>query len=1048
MSNPIQNISLANTFAEWVVVTNDLVNITNGVLFTDYIKYSGTAYFNDPVLGISVSNNATFGGQVEIGGVGSSLLVRNNAEIQGELILSHENGNQTVFNADGVANVTYLNVTGAGQSANILNDLYVGGGIEASTIISTNLNVTNLYNNTINAAFDQANSAALFANGAFVRTNSVYAYANTGYLQANNAFNVTNVVFDVANSVSSFSNGAFTRANSAYAQANIASPAYDQANSASSFANGAFARANSGYDYANTGYLQANNAASFANSAFDQANSAASFANSAFTKANNALPLTGGTLSGILNGTTAAFSGGISVGGDFTIVGATIYSTDTFTLNANTIAPNRSAFFSSFRPASSANAVIRWYEPTLSWGIRDVNNSDTSTAYANIVTSNTTSTTTRAGIVQLSDSLSSTSTTIAPTSNAIKTVNDSVILNASSANVIISTANTNLKLYTDTQINANLVSAKAYTDSIVSANLSTALAYTDTANNYQTTYTNSANTKLKNYSDSTFLSKVTGGTVSGDMTVTGNLIINGTTTTVNTSTVATSDSLIELAKNNTVGDSLDIGFYGSYQTGGATRFTGLVRKASDKYYLIQGATTDPTTNVIDWSSFPIVPQRSTLDGNFTGGTVSGLSSAISVSDGGTGVQTIPTGRIVIGSGTSAVTTLSNTGVSVGSSNGAYVPIVSNDIWGRTSITGNVLIDTSFSSYSISGYNQANSAASFANGAFTLANNTTGVDNTQNTNILSAQSFANGAFDRANSAASFANGAFSKANSAGSFANAAFTKANNSVVSLTSNSQSQITQNAYSGSIVFGLAETGAAGVWGGSSTGVIQVPVTTIDLYGRATYTANVTTSVVNTITGNTNQITANTGTGNILLSLPQNIHTTANVQFFSANLLNMVATGNTYLGSLGVGEYASGTLGQIKATSQIISSTSQINSLGVGTAASGTAGEIRATNNITAYYSDERLKTKLGNIENALDIVDQLSGFYHEANEVAQSLGYKKVREIGVSAQEVQKVLPEIVAPAPIDEKYLTVRYERLTPLLIEAIKELRREINELKGK
>ena len=123
-----------------------------------------------------------------------------------------------------------------------------------------------------------------------------------------------------------------------------------------------------------------------------------------------------------------------------------------------------------------------------------------------------------------------------------------------------------------------------------------------------------------------------------------------------------------------------------------------------------------------------------------------------------------------------------------------------------------------------------------------------------------------------------------------------------------------------------------------------------------------------------------------------------------------------------------------------------QMNSLGVGTAASGTAGTIRATNTITAYYSDDRLKTKLGGIENALDKVDALSGFYYEANDVAQSLGYDPIREVGVSAQQVQAVMPEIVAPAPIDERYLTVRYERMVPLLIEAIKELRAEINELK--
>jgi hypothetical protein len=125
-----------------------------------------------------------------------------------------------------------------------------------------------------------------------------------------------------------------------------------------------------------------------------------------------------------------------------------------------------------------------------------------------------------------------------------------------------------------------------------------------------------------------------------------------------------------------------------------------------------------------------------------------------------------------------------------------------------------------------------------------------------------------------------------------------------------------------------------------------------------------------------------------------------------------------------------------------------QFNSLGVGAAATGTAGEIVAINNITAYYSDERLKTKLGNIDHALDKVMSLNGFYHEANEIAQSLGYEVKREVGVSAQEVQAVMPEVVAPAPIDNQYLTVRYERLVPLLIEAIKELKAEIDTLKSK
>jgi hypothetical protein len=140
------------------------------------------------------------------------------------------------------------------------------------------------------------------------------------------------------------------------------------------------------------------------------------------------------------------------------------------------------------------------------------------------------------------------------------------------------------------------------------------------------------------------------------------------------------------------------------------------------------------------------------------------------------------------------------------------------------------------------------------------------------------------------------------------------------------------------------------------------------------------------------------------------------------------------------------GTVGATTATTGTFTSV-QITSLGVGTAASGTSGEIRATNAVTAYYSDDRLKTRLGSVENALDKVATLDAFYYEANEVAQSLGYEPIREVGISAQQVQAVMPEVVAPAPIDDKYLTVRYERLVPLLIGAIKELKAEIDMLKG-
>ena len=114
----------------------------------------------------------------------------------------------------------------------------------------------------------------------------------------------------------------------------------------------------------------------------------------------------------------------------------------------------------------------------------------------------------------------------------------------------------------------------------------------------------------------------------------------------------------------------------------------------------------------------------------------------------------------------------------------------------------------------------------------------------------------------------------------------------------------------------------------------------------------------------------------------------------------------------------------------------------------SSTGDSIRAAGNIVAYYSDDRLKTKLGNITDALKKVNQLNGFYYQANELAQSLGYKPTMEVGVSAQEVEQILPQIVKPAPIDQQYKTVDYSRLVPLLIEAVKELSQKLSKLEAK
>jgi Chaperone of endosialidase len=134
-----------------------------------------------------------------------------------------------------------------------------------------------------------------------------------------------------------------------------------------------------------------------------------------------------------------------------------------------------------------------------------------------------------------------------------------------------------------------------------------------------------------------------------------------------------------------------------------------------------------------------------------------------------------------------------------------------------------------------------------------------------------------------------------------------------------------------------------------------------------------------------------------------------------------------------------------------VFDSSPQIVSLGVGTAASGTTGEIRASNNITAYYSsDARLKENIQPIPDALVKLNQIRGVTFDwTDQVIIERGgedgyFVRKNDIGVIAQEIEAVLPEIVATR--SDGFKAVRYELLVALLIQAVKELQQEVDDLK--
>jgi len=119
-------------------------------------------------------------------------------------------------------------------------------------------------------------------------------------------------------------------------------------------------------------------------------------------------------------------------------------------------------------------------------------------------------------------------------------------------------------------------------------------------------------------------------------------------------------------------------------------------------------------------------------------------------------------------------------------------------------------------------------------------------------------------------------------------------------------------------------------------------------------------------------------------------------------------------------------------------------------------------SSNVTAYASDKRLKENFNHIESALEKIEKLNGYTFDWNEKSKELGFvpkHKQNDVGLIAQEVESVLPQVVDLAPFDtdyengqkvskskENYLTIQYERLIPLLVEAIKEQQNQINELK--
>ena len=249
----------------------------------------------------------------------------------------------------------------------------------------------------------------------------------------------------------------------------------------------------------------------------------------------------------------------------------------------------------------------------------------------------------------------------------------------------------------------------------------------------------------------------------------------------------------------------------------------------------------------------------------------------------------------------------------------------------------------------------------------------------------------------------------------------------------------------------------------------------------------NTTTASLNTSVSNLNSFTASISTASLVTSITNlnsftsstnvklnNLESTSasvnisitNINSFTSSInttiKNKLNTDGVLSGSGQLGNYVAtitGTSNQVLvagsglnnaavtlSTPQNIdtAATPQFGSLGIGTTASGVSGEIRATGDIVAFYSsDERLKENIKPIENALSKVESVSGNTYDWKAGFEDIHSHKGEDVGVIAQEVEAVMPQLVTTR--EHGYKAVQYEKLAALLIEAIKEQQQHIDNL---
>jgi hypothetical protein len=492
--------------------------------------------------------------------------------------------------------------------------------------------------------------------------NAAFDKANTANVLAQNAYNQANTATNNAASASSYANTGINNAASASAYANagitLAQAAYDQGNSTATVANTAVNNAASASLYANTGVT-------LAQAAFNQANTTQTFAvGGLFTQVQyqtgkgNAISV--GSATGALANYLSTLTNGSLLAMRFTNSSSGKIYNGYFTLSS-TVGASPVGF-----------ATVSSWTPFVSGGNNPITDgatftdSTTAEVYTDIYlarnsrVNDVTILAQAAFDVANSAASGSTDQYARDTANSAGIYANTGINNAASASLYANTGINNAasaSLYANNAIN-DAASAGAYANTGITiagaaftqANAANSLAQAafDAANNVTSTFDIAGDAGSFNFATGSTLTLIGGDgittdasvpnqvsinvdntvirttgvpnqTINGSLAITGDLVVSGNTVTTDVQTIVVQDSLIHLAANNDIADTLDIGFFGEYASSGV-KYTALMRDATDgKYKVLVNGTEEPSAgNTVNVAAFT----TGTLVANIEAGSIS------------------------------------------------------------------------------------------------------------------------------------------------------------------------------------------------------------------------------------------------------------------------------------------------------------------------------------------------------------------------------------------------------------------------------------------